>query len=111
VGTTVPGVMALEASANVAQYWLTEYTSGRRPTWGGTALSAGAGAVAGWIGRPYTSIDIGFDLTSTWLDQHVLKEMLRAEVRRTVRRQFPRSLAATMISNVPDLLPSLASWR
>lgn len=31
-GTAVPGVMALEASANVAQYWLTEYTSGRRPT-------------------------------------------------------------------------------
>ncbi len=102
VGTSLAGIMGLEATANVAQYWLTELTSGRRPTAGGTIWSVGTGMVAGWIGGPYTSVDIGFDLTSPWLDQHLLRTMVREEVTWTVFRETPRSFAAGILSEMPD---------
>jgi hypothetical protein len=109
VGTSLPGIMGLEATANVAQYWLTELTSGRRPTMGGTIWSAATGMTAGWIGGPYTYVDIGFDLTSPRLDQHLLRAMLREEVTSTVFRETPRSFAAGILSEMPD--PSyLLAW-
>ena len=102
VGTSLPGIMGLEATANVAQYWLTELTSGRRPTAGGTIWSASTGMAAGWIGGPYTAVDIGFDLTSPWLDQQVLRMMLQDQIFRTTVREFPRSMLASIASNLPD---------
>ena len=102
VGTSLPGIMGLEAIANVAQYWLAELTSGRKPTIRGTTWSAGTGMAAGWMGGPYTSVDIGFDLTSPWLDQRMLQMILRDQIVRTAAREFPRSMLASIVSNLPE---------
>ena len=76
---------------------------------GGMIWSAVTGMAAGWIGGPYTSVDIGFDLTSPWLDQQILKTMYRREVARAVFREAPRSFAAGILSELPDPL-YLFNW-
>jgi len=113
VGTTVPGVMALEASANVAQYWLMEYTSGRRPTPGGMAWSVATGATAGLTVGSYKRPQIPqiYDVRSPWLDQALLKDMLRDEIITTTFRETPRSFAASVVSNLsPEVIERFKQW-
>jgi RHS repeat-associated protein len=107
-GSTVLATMTLEATANVTQYGLTEYTSGREPSLGGIAWSAVTGAIAGGVAGPYRSPQLlrQFDLSSPWLDQSLLKAMLREEIVRTSLREFPRSASAAVISNLPEGLLS-----
>jgi hypothetical protein len=48
---------------------------------------------------PFTNVDIDYDPVFGLLHQQVVKEIVKAEIRHTVVREFPRSLGATLVSS------------
>jgi RHS repeat-associated protein len=115
VATTAAGSIALNAAANATQYEASHFAhTGSLALDGGTVLSAGAGALGGWIGGPAPVAD---DLTRTpvrvgggtyvpglgW-DQALFPAAAGQEIGRELRSGLVRNFGALVASNLyqPD---------
>jgi hypothetical protein len=94
------GVIAVESTASMVQYSLTELAGGRKPKPVVILTSGIIGGFSGWATGSHTSFESKYRPKFQWLEETLIERSLEEQVIKTTIRGLPRSSLISAIDNI-----------